>query len=99
MKCEEYQRLIEEYADGTLDEKAADRATSHIAQCADCAYFYKELAREQEMYARYQRDVEVTPAIFTAIESRIREERAKRPSGIISLLREQFAGAFAAPRL
>jgi hypothetical protein len=99
MKCEEYQTLIEEYADGMLDERAADRVTSHIAACADCAYFYKELDREQELFSRYQRDVEVTPVIWASIESRIREERAKRPTGIVSRLREQLAGIFAAPRL
>lgn len=99
MKCEEYQILLEEYVDGTLDERATAGVTSHIAECADCAYFYKELAREQELYLGYQRAVEVTPVMWASIESRIREERAKRQSGIVSRLREQFAGVFAAPRL
>jgi hypothetical protein len=99
MKCEEYQILIEDYFDGALDERAAARVTSHTAECPDCAIFYKELAREQELYSRYQRDVEVTPVMWASIESSIREERAGRRSGIISRLREQFAGVFAAPRL
>ena len=99
MKCEEYQILLEEYVDGTLDERAAAGVSSHIDECADCAYFHKELAREQELYSGYQRDVEVTPVMWASIESRIREERGKRPSGIISRLREQFAGVFASPRL
>jgi len=99
MKCEEYQILLEEYVDGTLDERATAGVTSHIAECADCAYFYRELAREQELYLGYQRAVEVTPVMWASIESRIREERAKRQSGIVSRLREQFAGVFAAPRL
>src|SRR5215831_10609648 len=98
MKCEEFQILIEDYVDGTLDERAAARVTSHTAECAECAIFYKELAREQELYSRYQRDVEVTPVMWASIESRMRQERAKRSSGIVSRLREQFAGLFAAPR-
>lgn len=99
MKCEEYQILIEDYIDGTLDERAAARLISHTAECAECAQFREELSREQELYARYQREVEITPLMWTSIESRIRQERAKQPSGAISRLREQFAGMFAGPRL
>jgi Putative zinc-finger len=99
MKCEECQILIEDYIDGTLDERAATRVISHTAECAECAQFRQELAREQELYSRYQRDVEVTPLMWTSIESRIRQERAKQPSGLVSRLREQFAGLFAGPRL
>ena len=99
MKCEECQILIEDYIDGTLDERAAARVISHTAECAECAQFRQELAREQELYSRYQREVEITPLMWTSIESRIRQERAKEPSGLVSRLREQFAGLFAGPRL
>src|SRR5262245_61648175 len=99
MKCEEYQILIEDYVDGTLDDRAAARVISHIAECAECAQFRQELSSEQELYSRYQREVEITPLMWTSIESRIRQERAKQPSGLVSRLREQFAGLFAGPRL
>src|SRR4029453_10649389 len=99
MKCEEYQILIEDYVDGALDERAAARVMSHLSECAACAQFRQELTAEQELYSRYQRDVELTPALWASIESRIRQERASRPSGLVSRLREQFAGLFAGPRL
>ncbi|HLF84679.1 MAG TPA: hypothetical protein VI837_10935, partial [Blastocatellia bacterium] len=89
----------EEYVDGALDHKAATRVTSHTAACAECASFYQEMSREQEVYARYQRDVEVTPVLWASIESRIKQERAAQPEGLISRLRAQLAGAFSAPRL
>lgn len=99
MKCEEYRILIEDYVDGALDHKAALRVTSHTAACAECASFYQEMSREQEVYARYQRDVEVTPVLWASIETRINRERAAQPEGLISRLREQLAGVFSAPRL
>jgi putative zinc finger protein len=99
MKCEEYRILIEEYVDGSLDHKAASRVTAHTAACAECASFYREMSREQEVYARYERDVEVTPMLWASIESRINRERAVQPEGLISRLREQLAGVFSAPRL
>jgi hypothetical protein len=99
MKCEEYRVLIEDYVDGSLDHKSAARTTSHTAACAECASFYQELSREQELYARYQRDVEVTPVLWASIEARIKQERAAKPRGLISRLREQLVGGFSAPRL
>lgn len=103
MKCEEYRILIEDYVDGALDHKSAARVTSHTAACAECASFYQEMSREQEIYARYQRDVEVTPVLWASIETRINRERAAQPEGqlggMISRLREQLAGVFSAPRL
>jgi anti-sigma factor RsiW len=99
MKCEEYRILIEDYVDGALDQKAATRVTAHTAACAECASFYQEMSREQEVYARYQRDVEVTPVLWASIETRINRERAAQPEGLISRLREQLARVFSAPRL
>ncbi len=103
MKCEEYRILIEDCVDGAVDQKTASRVTAHTATCAECASFYREMNREQDVYSRYQRDVEVTPVLWASIETRIKQERAAQPGGqlgeMISRLREQLAGVFSAPRL
>ena len=109
MKCSECQTLIEEYVDGgpdKTDQKAGALVSSHIATCSQCATFREGLIREQSIYARYERDVEVTPMLWTSIETRIKQERAAQPTsqavqgaGLISRLREQMLGTFAAPRL
>lgn len=98
MKCEECQMLMEECADGVLDHDAARLVDSHVAACADCANFYSELNREQEIYARYQRDVDVTPVLWSSIEARIKQERQIRPT-FLSRVGERLAGLFVAPRL
>ena len=99
MKCEEYRILIEDYVDGALDQRAVARVTAHTAECAECGSFYQEMSREQELYSRYHRDVQVTPVLWASIESRIKQERSAQPAGLISRLREQLAGVFSAPRL
>ena len=99
MKCEEYQGLIEDYLDGALDHQAAARVNAHISTCVQCASFHRELSSEQEVYLRYQRDIEVTPVLWASIADRIKQERVSQPQGLISRLRDQLAGAFAAPRL
>ena len=99
MKCEEYRILIEDYIDGVVDERASARVNAHTASCVECASFYQQISREQELYSRYQREVEASPALWTSIESRIKLERASRPAGLMARLREQLAAAFAGPRL
>lgn len=99
MKCEECQTLIEDYLDGALGAKAGALVSTHVAACSECARFRETLIREQSIYARYERDVEVTPILWSSIETRIKHERAAEPAGWLSRLREQMVGMFAAPRL
>lgn len=105
MKCEECQTLLEDYVDGVpheIGEKAGALVNAHVTACSECASFREQLIHEQTIYARYERDVEVTPMLWSSIESRIKQERAAQPArqiGFFPRLREQFVGMFAAPRL
>lgn len=99
MKCEECRILIEDYVDGALERKEATVVTSHIASCGECASVHESLGREQEVYSRYQRNVDVSPALWASIETGIKRERAAEPIGLISRLRAHLAGVSSAPRL
>jgi hypothetical protein len=96
MKCDECQFMIEEYADAALDPRTADHVKEHLAACAGCAVFYEEFAREQEIYARYERKINVTPMLWSSIEARIKRERSE-PVGLIARVRKIVAGAFVGP--
>ncbi|HXF41805.1 MAG TPA: zf-HC2 domain-containing protein [Blastocatellia bacterium] len=98
MKCEECEILIEEYADGVLDQKSAGPVREHLASCASCSAFHQEWSREQEIYSRYQRDVAITPLLWSSIEARIKQERAGARDGMLARLRIQLGGLFAGPR-
>ena len=52
MKCEDYEKLLEEYVNGGLASDDQDRV-------------------EQELFALYDREVEVSPALWNGIEERI----------------------------
>lgn len=78
MRCEECMSLVEEYVDGELGVREAEQLAAHISLCASCAEAADELVREQEVYARYQREVEVTPAMWHVVRARIEEEKAAR---------------------
>jgi len=103
MKCDVCQAHIEDYFDGELDGKLVATMTAHLAGCADCSELFAELNQEQELYARYQRDVEVTPALWAAVEARIKQEKAAHPARQLTSFRERvlgtLGGIFATPRL
>jgi hypothetical protein len=109
MKCEECLPLIEEYVDGELNGRIIERLTSHLSTCAHCAGEFAELRREQEIYALYQRDIEVTPTQWNIVRARIEQEsgaqtietRTRRPdwfaaaSGLRRLFRPAYVAALA----
>jgi hypothetical protein len=71
MKCEVYENLLEEYLDGELAPDDHDRVDDHLITCAACAEAFAALRAEQELFARYDREIEVSPAVWNGIEERI----------------------------
>src|SRR5687768_4263545 len=94
MKCEECLPFLEEFADGEVDRQTAELMGAHLAACAECAEAFEALRAEQEMYLRYDRELEVSPAMWEAVRERIAvaptARDAKRPP-LLMRLREQFA--------
>ncbi len=106
MKCEECLPRIEEYVDGELDGRTTERIHAHLLTCAGCAQELASLQREQEIYAHYQRDIEVSPAQWNIVQARIEQEKdaplfkprtplRERVSKLFSS-RKQFRPAFVA---
>ena len=94
MKCEECLPLIEEYVDKELGAGASQRIAAHLSTCQACALEAAELERELEIYARYQRDVEVTPAQWNIVRARIEQEKAQPNGEPRSRFREWLGGLF-----
>src|SRR5919199_2776028 len=71
MKCEDCLPLLEEYFDGETDARTAHLMGAHLATCADCAAALDALRFEQEVYARYDRGLEVSPTLWAAVSAEI----------------------------
>ena len=71
MKCEVCLNLLEEYLDGELAGEEQGQVGEHLITCASCANEFAALAAEQELFARYDRDIEIPPAVWSGIEERI----------------------------
>ncbi len=94
MKCEDCMPLFEEHLDGELKEPLAGRVAAHINACTVCAAEFAELLREQEMYAGYRREIEITPALWQGIRAQIEAEKViespARPARWLTWLTEAF---------
>ncbi|HVF51146.1 MAG TPA: zf-HC2 domain-containing protein [Pyrinomonadaceae bacterium] len=103
LKCDECLPILEEYLDGELEEQQSETVSAHLAACPDCACAFEALRDEQEMYAHYQRDIEVTPALWQAVRARIEQtpdvlpQPQNRP--LLARLRERVAAVLALPAL
>ena len=71
MKCEIYENLLEEYLDEELAPEDHGRVSDHLITCASCAETVAKLRAEQELFARYDGEIEVSPALWNGIEERI----------------------------
>lgn len=98
MRCEECLPLVEAYHDGELERRQTGRVSAHLAACADCAAALDALSFEQEMYLRYDRGLEVSPALWEGVRAgvaRLEEaEPAPRPAPRAARLRGWLAASF-----
>lgn len=99
MRCEDCLPTLEEYFDGEMSRRDADRVATHLAGCARCFAAFSSLSAEQQVYSRYRRDVEVTPAMWAAIRERIATHDDAASSGLIASVGRWIASTLVAPRL
>ena len=107
MKCEDCLILIEEYFDNELDARQGREVETHMGGCATCGEYYRSLGQEQNVYAHYRRDVDVSPALWAAIQASIRSDTVQsertlpaevESTGIFDRARRFWSETFGAPR-
>ena len=75
MKCEVCRELLEEYLDGELALPDSEQVDGHLFACIECSESFAELTAEQELFARYDREIEVPPFLWTRIAAHTVSER------------------------
>jgi len=89
MKCEVCRELLEEYLDGELAPPDSEQVGAHLIACLECSEDFAALTAEQEIFARYDRELEVPPFLWTRVAAHtVSERRAPK--------RRWFAPSFAA---
>ena len=97
MKCERCRALLDEYIDGELDRTTAAAMATHTSICLSCRAEYQSLLQEQEIYAGYQRGIEISPALWTSVKAGIEREKAPGSRRSWSRLRGWFGGGLHTP--
>lgn len=67
MKCEVCSELLEEYLDGELAAEDREHIDAHLITCSECSESFAALTAEQEIFARYDREIEVPPFLWTRV--------------------------------
>src|ERR1041384_1434887 len=97
MKCDDCINLLETYLDGEATERESDQVQTHLATCSMCANQFEALTAENEMFARYDREMEISPALWNGVAARIALEDRQVESKSKTDLGEWIAGWFAMP--
>ena len=96
MKCEVCLELLEEYLDGELAAEAREQVDAHLITCSGCSESFAALNAEQEIFARYDREVEVPPFLWTRVAAHTISERNEARGGWHSRLAVLFRHPLAA---
>ncbi|MEW6734258.1 MAG: zf-HC2 domain-containing protein [Acidobacteriota bacterium] len=98
MKCDDCLLILDDYLEGELDDQDANQVKLHLSECAQCARLYTDLQREQDIYARYQRDIEVSPALWAGIDAKIQAEKGRIRDSFFIRIRKWVGLIFVTPR-
>jgi len=99
MKCDDCVNLLEAYVDGEVGEHESERVRTHLLTCSSCENEFEALTAESELYARYDRELQISPVAWSGISARIAAEPLAIESRERRDVRGWFAGLFAVPRL
>jgi hypothetical protein len=99
MKCDDCVNFLEAYVDGEVGEHESERVRTHLLTCSSCENEFEALTAESELYARYDRELQISPAAWNGISARIAAESSAIESRERRDVRGWFAGLFAVPRL
>lgn len=98
MKCDHCLNLLAEYIDGEVIESEAEQISAHLITCAACEKEFELLTAEQDLFARYDRELDITPAIWSAVQARTAVEiKPVEPRAKLNPL-GWLGGLFATPR-
>jgi Putative zinc-finger len=97
MKCEFCSELLEEYLDGELAAEDREQIEAHLITCSECSESFAALTAEQEIFARYDREIEVPPFLWTRVAAHtVSETNVAKRSWFPAVFRKaSFASALA----
>ena len=95
MKCEVCTEMLDEYLDGELSAAESSQLAEHLMTCEACSTESASLIAEQEMFSRYDRELEIPTTMWSAIAAQTVVEAGPAQDSF----RERLASLFRVPSL
>jgi len=96
MKCEVCLELLEEYLDGELAATEQSHVGEHLIECAECSASFATLTAEQQLFARYDRELDVPPFLWTRVAAHtVAENNAPKAKGLFAIFARPLASVIA----
>jgi hypothetical protein len=96
MKCEVCLELLEEYLDGELAAPDKTQIGEHLIECSSCSASFASLTAEEELFARYDRELEVPPFLWTRVAAHtVAENNAPKVKGLAAIFARPLASVIA----
>src|SRR5215203_1254406 len=95
MKCEVCLEKLEEYLDGELNADESSQLEAHLITCSACSGESASRVADQELFARYDREIDVPSTLWGQIA-----EQTIIPAAVTfapTSLRERLGGLFRVP--
>ncbi|HET6976703.1 MAG TPA: zf-HC2 domain-containing protein [Pyrinomonadaceae bacterium] len=86
MKCEICLEFLEEYLDGELAAETSEQIDAHLVTCGECSMSFAALTAEQELFTRYDRELEVSPFMWTRVAAHTVSESNVAKRGWLAIL-------------
>jgi hypothetical protein len=94
MKCEVCSELLEEYLDGEMAAHDQAQISEHLIECADCSASFAALTAEQQLFASYDRKIEVPPFLWTRVAANTVADSPK-PRGLAAIFARPLVSVIA----
>src|ERR1044072_3907657 len=89
MKCEVCLEMLEEYLDGELAAETNEQIDAHLITCRECSESFAALTAEQELFARYDREIQVSPFLWTRVAAHtVSASNVAKPGWLATLFRK-----------
>lgn len=89
MKCEVCLEFLEEYLDGEVAAETSEQIDAHLITCSECSATFATLNAEQEIFARYDREIEVSPFMWTRVAAHtVSESNVAKRGWLATLIRK-----------
>lgn len=88
MNCKELIYLLEDYLDGTMEERLKEELDAHIAMCEPCLHFLDTYGKTRVLCRQVTLD-EIPPEFRERLRSFVMAKAQERRSGIEKYLRKE----------